>query len=109
VAALGRSVFTTYLFPFEITAALLVIAVVGAVVLARRLKPETDDGSDRLEEADRTGGPGGSGGPDGPGGDGGRGGDEVGIDSTEEMARAVAETVSSARERSEADGEEVRP
>ena len=36
VAALGRSVFTTYLFPFEITAALLVIAVVGAVVLARR-------------------------------------------------------------------------
>jgi hypothetical protein len=29
-------VFTTYLFPFEATAALLVIAVVGAVVLARR-------------------------------------------------------------------------
>jgi NADH-quinone oxidoreductase subunit J len=36
VAALGRSVFTTYLFPFEVTAALLVIAVVGAVVLSRR-------------------------------------------------------------------------
>ncbi len=36
VAKIGRSVFTTYLFPFEITAALLVIAVVGAVVLARR-------------------------------------------------------------------------
>ena len=36
VAALGRSVFTTYLFPFEATAGLLVIAVVGAVVLARR-------------------------------------------------------------------------
>jgi NADH-quinone oxidoreductase subunit J len=35
VAALGRAVFTTYLFPFEITAALLVIAVVGAVVLSR--------------------------------------------------------------------------
>jgi NADH-quinone oxidoreductase subunit J len=33
---LGRSVYTTYLFPFEATAALLVIAVVGAVVLARR-------------------------------------------------------------------------
>src|SRR3974377_1418455 len=31
VAALGRSVFTTYLFPFEATAALLLIAVVGAV------------------------------------------------------------------------------
>ncbi len=36
VAALGRSVFTTYLFPFEVTSALLVIAVVGAVVLSRR-------------------------------------------------------------------------
>jgi hypothetical protein len=29
-------VFTTYLFAFEVTAALLVIAVVGAVVLSRR-------------------------------------------------------------------------
>jgi NADH-quinone oxidoreductase subunit J len=36
VAALGRAVFTTYLFPFEMTSALLVVAVVGAVVLARR-------------------------------------------------------------------------
>jgi NADH-quinone oxidoreductase subunit J len=36
VAALGRAIFTTYLFPFEATSALLVIAVVGAVVLARR-------------------------------------------------------------------------
>jgi NADH-quinone oxidoreductase subunit J len=36
VAALGKSVFTTYLFAFEITSALLVIAVIGAVVLARR-------------------------------------------------------------------------
>jgi NADH-quinone oxidoreductase subunit J len=36
VSNLGRSVFTTYLFAFEATAALLVIAVVGAVVLARR-------------------------------------------------------------------------
>jgi len=35
-ARLGRSVFTTYLFAFEATAGLLVIAVVGAVVLARR-------------------------------------------------------------------------
>jgi hypothetical protein len=33
---LGRQLFTTYLFAFEATAALLVIAVVGAVVLARR-------------------------------------------------------------------------
>jgi len=33
---LGRSLFTDYLFAFEATSALLVIAVVGAVVLARR-------------------------------------------------------------------------
>ena len=36
VAQLGKPLFTTYLFAFEATAALLVIAVVGAVVLARR-------------------------------------------------------------------------
>jgi len=36
VAALGRAVFTVYLFPFEITVGLLVTAIVGAVVLARR-------------------------------------------------------------------------
>jgi NADH-quinone oxidoreductase subunit J len=36
VEKLGRSLFSTYLLPFEITSALLVIAVVGAVVLARR-------------------------------------------------------------------------
>jgi NADH-quinone oxidoreductase subunit J len=48
VAALGRSVFTTYLFAFEVTSALLVIAVVGAVVLARRpgatAEPEGEGG-----------------------------------------------------------------
>src|SRR4051794_20163259 len=36
VAKLGEALFTTYLFPFEITSVLLVIAVVAAVVLARR-------------------------------------------------------------------------
>jgi NADH-quinone oxidoreductase subunit J len=36
VTKLGQSIFTRYLFPFEITSVLLVIAVVGAVVLARR-------------------------------------------------------------------------
>ena len=36
VNQLGTSVFTTYLFAFEATAALLIIAVVGAVLLARR-------------------------------------------------------------------------
>jgi NADH-quinone oxidoreductase subunit J len=36
VVKLGQSIFTRYLFPFEITSVLLVIAVIGAVVLARR-------------------------------------------------------------------------
>jgi NADH-quinone oxidoreductase subunit J len=48
VAQLGTSVYTTYLFPFEVTSALLVIAVVGAVALARRppavvTAPDPDD------------------------------------------------------------------
>jgi NADH-quinone oxidoreductase subunit J len=38
VAQLGESLFTTYLFAFEVTSVLLVIAVVGAVVMARRVK-----------------------------------------------------------------------
>jgi NADH-quinone oxidoreductase subunit J len=45
VTVLGRSVFTTYLLPFEITSALLVVAVIGAVVLARR--PQRDGGPDQ--------------------------------------------------------------
>jgi len=48
VAALGKAVFTTYLFPFEITSALLVIAVVGAVTLARR--PHDATGADDVDE-----------------------------------------------------------
>jgi NADH-quinone oxidoreductase subunit J len=36
VEKLAESIFTRYLLPFEITSVLLVIAVVGAVVLARR-------------------------------------------------------------------------
>ena len=40
VEQLGRSLFTDFLLPFEITGVLLVIAVVGAVVLARRLTKE---------------------------------------------------------------------
>jgi NADH-quinone oxidoreductase subunit J len=39
VGQLGKSVFTTYLFAFEATAGLLVIAVVGAISLARRPPP----------------------------------------------------------------------
>jgi NADH-quinone oxidoreductase subunit J len=42
VEKLARSIFTRYLLAFEITSALLVIAVVGAVVLARRLPREQE-------------------------------------------------------------------
>lgn len=43
VEKLARSLFTRYLLAFEVTSVLLVIAVVGAVVLARRTK--VDDAS----------------------------------------------------------------
>ena len=48
---LGESLFTTYLFAFEITSLLLVIAVVGAVVLARR-QPRSEEilDPDQLEQ-----------------------------------------------------------
>jgi NADH-quinone oxidoreductase subunit J len=39
VERLARSLFTDFLWPFEITSALLVIAVVGSIVLARRSGP----------------------------------------------------------------------
>jgi NADH-quinone oxidoreductase subunit J len=61
VYLLGKSVYTTYLFPFEATAALLVIAVVGAVVLARRpptsASPLIDDGLDDTAGGTATGEP----------------------------------------------------
>src|ERR1700683_1294010 len=50
VAQLGKQLFTTYLFAFEATAALLVIAVVGAVVLARR--PPSSPGDAESEHAE---------------------------------------------------------
>jgi NADH-quinone oxidoreductase subunit J len=54
VYALGKAVFTTYLFAFEATAGLLVIAVVGAVVLARRPRMDGTEGGLELpaEEPD---------------------------------------------------------
>ena len=42
VQALARSLFTDFLWAFELTAALLVIAVVGGVVLARRSRQVPD-------------------------------------------------------------------
>ena len=43
VERVATSLFTAFLWPFEITSALLVIAVVGAVVLARRGSTQPDD------------------------------------------------------------------
>ncbi len=43
IERVARVLFTTFLWPFEITAALLVIAVVGAVVLARRSGERPED------------------------------------------------------------------
>ena len=51
VYVLGKAVFTTYLFAFEATAGLLVIAVVGAVVLARRPRIDEAAGPDRDGDA----------------------------------------------------------
>jgi NADH-quinone oxidoreductase subunit J len=39
VAAIGRTLFTNYAFPFEVTSILILVAMVGAVVLARRTQP----------------------------------------------------------------------
>jgi NADH-quinone oxidoreductase subunit J len=36
VAAIGRSLFTEYAFPFEVTSILILVAMVGAVLMARR-------------------------------------------------------------------------
>ncbi|MFN0088961.1 MAG: NADH-quinone oxidoreductase subunit J [Acidimicrobiales bacterium] len=43
VNQLARVLFTDFVYAFEITALLLTIAVVGAVVMARRLPPRADD------------------------------------------------------------------
>ena len=37
---IGKALFTQYILPFEVTGVLLLMAVVGAMVMARRLKPE---------------------------------------------------------------------
>ena len=36
VADMGRSLFTVYMFPFEVTSILILAAMVGAVILAKR-------------------------------------------------------------------------
>lgn len=58
VEVLGRAIFTTYLIPFEVTSALLVVAVVGAVVLARRPERRAGDPFDAGPRTEHTDGPG---------------------------------------------------
>jgi NADH-quinone oxidoreductase subunit J len=48
---ISRLLFTTYLYPFEITSVLLIIGVVGAVLLARR-RPDQDIEIDADEPTD---------------------------------------------------------
>ena len=51
VEQLARAIFTTYLLPFEATSVLLIVAVVGAVVLVRRVdeKPGSAEQPKELE------------------------------------------------------------
>ena len=53
VQAVAQSLFTTFLWPFELTAVLLVIAVIGGVVLARRSHLPADEELEVLEEQDQ--------------------------------------------------------
>ena len=53
VQAVAKSLFTTFLWPFELTAVLLVIAVIGGVVLARRSHLPADEELLDLEEQDQ--------------------------------------------------------
>lgn len=55
VQKLGQSIYTRYLLPFEMTAALLVIAVVAAVVLSRRRDPSAGEMS--IEEQEEVSSP----------------------------------------------------
>ena len=48
---IGEALFTEYLFPFEAVSVLLLAAVVGAMVLARRRGPERVARPDPLDEA----------------------------------------------------------
>lgn len=41
ITQIGRTLFTDYAFPFEVTSVLILVAMVGAVVLARRSPPGT--------------------------------------------------------------------
>jgi NADH-quinone oxidoreductase subunit J len=49
VREIGRLLFTDYAFPFEVTSVLILIAMVGAVVLARREGPGPSRGNHQSE------------------------------------------------------------
>jgi hypothetical protein len=67
VGAIGRSLFTDYAFAFEVTSILILVAMVGAVVLARRdpLEPRISPLAipEHLEEEARVASSFGAGGP----------------------------------------------
>ena len=46
-AALGSVLFSEYLFPFELTSVLLLVAMIGAVVLTRDEKPDKEPGKEK--------------------------------------------------------------
>ena len=52
VKAVAESLFTSFLWPFELTAVLLTIAVIGGVVLSRRSHLPADEELQALEEQD---------------------------------------------------------
>ena len=45
VAAIGRVLYSRYLFPFEITSILLLVAMVGAIIIAKGQKPGEGEGA----------------------------------------------------------------
>ena len=51
VEAIGRTLFTRYVFPFEVTSILLIIAAVAAMVLARQRARGLDDDDDDTHRA----------------------------------------------------------
>ncbi|MFN2389634.1 MAG: NADH-quinone oxidoreductase subunit J [Actinomycetota bacterium] len=53
VEAIGRALFSRYLLPFEAASVILVVAVVGVMVLARRIATASDRGGSTTDEAAR--------------------------------------------------------
>jgi NADH-quinone oxidoreductase subunit J len=51
VNAIGRLLFTKYAFAFELTSLLILVAMIGAVVLARRDGPPARAGAGTGEDA----------------------------------------------------------